>query len=444
MYSIKADSITIMNDQFVDEPFFMIEPELTLEENAAGSLAFSLTPNSVGYSVIQRMNTTLRYLSGNDILWEGRVVEEETIFDRTKRYTAEGALAYLNDTHQPLKSYKNKTVKSYVKSLLDVHNAKVGDNRKILLGDVTVDKTSSWVTNWDKTFDKIKEIVDDYDAHIQIRYSGEARYLDILADYPRQSSQTVEFGINLLDFTSKRDLSSLATVCIPLGKAKKKSSVAGQTEYLTCNPPYVTNDVAVSNFGWIEEKVNFDYIDKVSDLKKAAQNWLSDAKYDEMSIEVKALDLKRLGMASDELRLLDEVRFKCPSHGLDRFFPLTRVVIRPYEIDNSEYTFGRDVTTDLTRINNAINNQLIKQGTKNTYDTSFSGTATVDENETVVVNTSTLFADLDVIAYDVFLTPYSETSKLYVSEKTLGSFTVVGDSGATFYWELRNITVTES
>lgn len=214
------------------------------------------------------MSTTLFFYSGEDILWEGRVVVEDgDDFDTTKTYTAEGALSYLNDTHQPLKAY-NTTFKSYIKSMLKIHNDKVGENRQIELGECTVEKSSKWVTNWDKTLDKVKQAVEDAKAHMRVRSTGSKRYLDIYADYPRRSEQSVEFGKNLLQYSSKRDLTNLATVCIPLGKAKAKSSVDGQTEYLTCNPPYVMNEAAVSNFGWIEQKVNFDNIDKVSELKK--------------------------------------------------------------------------------------------------------------------------------------------------------------------------------
>ena len=445
MYSIKAGTVTIMNDQYIDDPFMMIDPELSLEENTAGKLTFGLTPASVGYSLIQRMNTTLYFYCGNDILWEGRVITEETALDRTKTYTAEGALAYLNDTLQPLKSY-NTTLKSYVKSLLKVHNDKVAADRKIELGEVTVEKNSKWVTNWDKTLDKIKEAVEDADAHMRVRSDGEHRYLDIFKDYPRQSTQSVEFGKNLLDFTSTRDLSDMVTVCVPLGKAKAKSSVDGQTEYLTCDPPYVINQAAVSNFGWVEAKQQFDNIDKKSELKKAAENWLKDAKYDEQSIEGTAFDMKRLGLALDDLRLLDEVHFVCPPWGLDRYFPLTKLTLRPYEIDDCEYTFGKNVSSKLTKINNETNNAIIQQitGKAVSYDTTFAGTATIEEGESITISTEAVFDGMSVLSYEVFLTPYSQTSKLYVQAKTLTNFTVVGDTGTQFYWEIRNITVNES
>jgi hypothetical protein len=309
-----------------------------------------------------------------------------------------------------------------------------------------VEKSSKWVTNWDKTLDKIKSAVDDAKAHMRIRSTGSKLYLDIYADYPRQSGQSVEFGKNLLEFTATRDLNDIATVCVPLGKSKSKSSIEGQTEYTVCNPPYVINQEAVSNFGWIEAKVNFDQIEKQSELKKAGENWLKDAKYDETVIEGTALDLKRLGLATDELQLLDNVRFICPPLGMDRIFPLTRIVLRPYEVDDCEYTFGKGIASKLTKINNDVNNALIQEitGKVVNYDTTYSGRATIGDAEQITIQVDTLFGDLNVTSYDVFLTPYGQTSKLYVLAKTLLSFTVVGDVDTEFYWEIRNLSVAET
>lgn len=43
MYSIRAGSVTIMNDIYIDDPYMLIDPELTLEDNSAGKLVFGLT-----------------------------------------------------------------------------------------------------------------------------------------------------------------------------------------------------------------------------------------------------------------------------------------------------------------------------------------------------------------------------------------------------------------
>jgi hypothetical protein len=131
---------------------------------------------------------------------------------------------------------------------------------------------------------------------------------------------------------------------------------------------------------------------------------------------------------------------------MDRIFPLTRIVLRPYEVDDCEYTFGKGITSKLTKINNNVNNALIQEitGKVVNYDTTYSGVLTIDDTEQITINVDTLFGDLNVTSYDVFLTPYGQTSKLYVLAKTLQAFTVVGDAGTQFYWEIRNLSVAET
>lgn len=461
MYSIKADGITIADDQFIDERYIVIDPSLSLEENEAGKLEMTMPPECVGYSIVQRMNTTLSVWRNElDCLWVGRVISEDRDFNNHKTLTAEGALAWLNDTMQPFKQYKKIQVKAYIKKLLDIHNSKVGENRKILLGEVTVEaedvNSTRWVTNWDTTLSYIKELNQAYHGHIRIRYDGTNTYLDYLKEYPKMSDQKVAYGSNLLDCTFSNDLSEMVTVCVPLGKSKNKSSIDGETEYLTCasandGSPYVMRQSAVSNFGWIEKVVNFNDIDKASDLVKAAKTWLSNnSANDETSIEATAIDLHRFGVENvSALDLLDEVAFESEPHGVITVLPITAIELPLYEIDNAIYTFGEDVKTKLTKINNATNNAIIQNitGKAVTADATYTGSDTLDETGTCEVNVTVLFSDMDVVTYQVFLSSYSalsSSSSLYVSSRSATEFVVKGDPGASFAWEIKGIVVRDS
>jgi hypothetical protein len=62
---------------------------------------------------------------------------------------------------------------------------------------------------------------------MRIRWSNGKRYLDWYADYPRQSSQVIRFGVNLLEFAKTADDGDLFTVLYPLG------DVLNDTEDLT-------------------------------------------------------------------------------------------------------------------------------------------------------------------------------------------------------------------
>lgn len=461
MYSIKADGITIADDQFIDERYTVIDPVLRLDENEAGKLELTLPPECVGYSIVQRMNTTLSVWRGdNDCIWVGRVISEDRDFNNHKALVAEGALAWLNDTTQPFKLYKKLTVEQYLKKLLDIHNSKVGENRKIELGEVTVvpenPNSTRWVTNWESTLAYIKDLNQAYHGHIRLRYTGSTVYFDYLKDYPKTAEQVVAYGSNLLDCTFSNDLTDMVTVCIPLGKTKNKSSIEGESERITCasangGSPYVMREDAVSTFGWIEKIVLFNDIDKPATLLAEAKKWLSNnSANDETSIEATAIDLNRFGIADvPALDLLDNVRFESEPHGVVTVLPITSIEIPLYEIDNAIYTFGEDLKQKLTKINNSINNSIIQRitGKEVTADTTYTGSDTIDENGECVVSVAVLFSDMDVISYQVFLSAYSamsSSSALYVSSRNTQNFVVKGDPGAEFAWEIKGIVVRET
>lgn len=461
MYSIYADDICIADDMWLEEPYIVINPNLVLEENAAGSFEFTLPVGSVGYSMVQRWNTTIRIDKDDKTIWKGRVFSEDRDIDNNRVLTAEGSYAFLNDTTQPFKQYKGKSVKDYFTQLIKVHNDKVGDNRKLIVGEVTVEAEvqadTLWQTNYDITMDKIRDLIDEYEGYIQIRYNGADTYIDYLKDYPRRSDQTVSFGTNLLDYTASFDLSAMATVIVPLGKAKTNSSIKGMTEYLTVTSvnkyqgkgsPYVVDETAVSNFGWIEEVVNFHDIDNATKLLKEAKKWFKSAKYDDMSIEANAVDLKRLGASADSFGLLDEVHIVSEPHGVDRWLPITKIDMNLWEIDTATYTFGKDVKTTLTKIDNTINNAIVKRVTGTSIsatDSGFLGSGMTDETGECVIDTTEAFDGMDVISYEVFLTPYANTA-LYVSERNISEnyFVVKGNANVGFAWEIKGLSLRDS
>lgn len=458
MYSIYADNVCIADDLWLEEPYVVLDPTLVMEENAAGSFEFTLPVGSVGYSLVQRWNTTIQILKDSKPIWKGRVFSEDRDANNNRVLSAEGSYAFLNDTTQPFKQYKGKTVEYYFKQLIEIHNAKVGENRKLLVGNVTVTAETPadtlWQTNYDTTMSKIQELIDEYEGYIQIRYEGDFTYIDYLKDYPRRSEQEVRFGTNLLDYTASFDLSSMATVIVPLGKAKSNSSIKGMTEYLTVTSvnkyqgkgsPYVVDETAVSNFGWIENVVNFNDVDNATKLLKEAKKWFKDAKYDEMSIEANALDLKRLGASTDSFGLLDEVRIISEPHGVDRYLPITKIDMNLWALDGATYTFGKNVKTTLTKLDNDINNAIVKRATGTVIDASdsgFLGSGTTDENGRCVIDTTTAFEGMDVISYEVFLTPYSN-SALYVSERNVSEnyFVVSGNANVGFAWEIKGLSL---
>lgn len=294
---------------------------------------------------------------------------------------------------------------TFLKELLTIHNQKVmgettggdagiseekintisaythvGPDKRFFVGSVTVniadaetdtsDTTSSsesfsWTTDNDLTMNILSDIVDKYGGHLRIRkvvnsVGVTVRYLDYLKDYiGTTDAQEIRFGQNLLDFTRNWDLSELVTVAIPQGASQGESSeVDGADTYLTVKEAatktdgdirhasgsiYVVNEKAVNTYGRIERIVSFDDISDAEKLLTKTINYLKDEQFDDMTIELKAVDLRYLSKNVTPLKLLDEIHCVSKPHGMDRTFPITELNIQLDKPDNSTYTLNSKV-----------------------------------------------------------------------------------------------------
>lgn len=370
MYSIYADDICIYNDAFLLDNMKIINPKLIMGDSAAGSLSITLPPSNIGYNSIIRMVTDISVRKDDKEIWAGRVLSEDTDFWNNRVLLCEGELAFFNDTTQPQAEYHDKTVRGFLEILVSIHNAKVAKNRQFTVGVVTVTDPNDSLyryTNYEKTIECINEkLVNRLGGHLRVRKVDGVRYLDYLADYPNTNSQTVEFGKNLLDFTRKWDSTEFATVIIPLGNRLDESPIEALDAYLTVESVnngsiYVQSSDGVAAYGWIEKVVNWDDVSTASALLTKARAYLSDIQFDNMTIELSALDLHYLNVDYEAVKLLDEIRVISSPHGMDRYFPVTKLEIPLDQPENTQFTLGDNVKATLTSANNATNAEILRK-----------------------------------------------------------------------------------
>ena len=244
MFRIFAGENCIHDDATPLKEYKVFNSELKLADNAAGSLEFSIAYTHAFYGAdpvtneqyVKRMVTPITVYKQEEIFWEGRILNESFDFYNTRKIYCEGALAFLNDTCQPQKKYSGISATMFFKQVIANHNAKSTEGHQfdtehgavIQFGDVHIDDR---VTQYESTYETIRKLIDDYGGHVRIRYYGGRRLIEWLKDYPETSTQTIEFGENLLDFSKSYDMSSLCTVVLPVGKkiADKGKAIPGNT-----------------------------------------------------------------------------------------------------------------------------------------------------------------------------------------------------------------------
>lgn len=368
MYSIYEDGVCIYSDVFALESMKVLRPKLTLEDNAAGSLTMTLPPQNVGYSTINRLTTDISVQKDGEELWSGRVLQEDKDFYNNRVLYCEGELAFFNDSSQPPGEHAGLSIRAYLEKLIAVHNSKVPANRQFQLGVVTVvdENYPTYYTNYEKTIAILNSLVEAYGGHLRVRKVDGVRYLDYLKDYPNTCSQVIQFGSNLIDFTRKWDSSEFATVLVPLGGRLDDSPIEALDAYLTVESVnngsiYIQSSAAVAVYGWIEKTVTWDEVTDPTVLLEKAKTYLSDIQFDNMELELSALDLHYLNVDVEAVKLLDEIRVISFPHGLDRLFPVTKLEIPLDNPDQTQFKMGDTVKTSLTSVNNQINTAIIQK-----------------------------------------------------------------------------------
>lgn len=397
MYSIyiknNSSEVCIYNDAYISDSRKVASPKLDLIENSAGTFSFKLPPTNIGYDQIERLSTEIIVKKRGGELWSGRVLTIKEDFYKNRTYTCEGELAYLNDTLQGQTIYENINTYNYFRALLDVHNSKVKTDKKFTIGNIGAATTyESIYTNYDSTFKSISDCVNELDGYIHIRKENGVRYLDTISEDDRPTSaQEIRFGKNLLDFTKSFDSTDFCTVILPLGARLENkygislSGIDGVDAYTTIaeingGSPYLVNEETVDIFGWIEKTVNFDDISDEGVLLELGKQYLSDVQFDNMVLEASAVDLGYLGVNSETIQLSEKVRVISRVHGLDRYFPVTKISIPLDNPANTTFTMGTNVSQSMSAKSVTGSNYIYNQVKNSLSDSSLLTIARTNAN----------------------------------------------------------------
>ena len=367
MYNVYCDENLIYDVR--SNELALISPRLVLEDSKAGVFDFTVTPKHPYYDSINKMSSEIIVKEDGIEIFSGRVSEETCDLYKRKTIHCEGELAYLNDSIQEPAEYHNMTVRGYLEKLISIHNAKVDDKKRFKVGIVTVmDSNDSLYryTNWESTLSVIKtDLMDSLGGHLRVRKENGIRYLDFLAEYPNTNSQEIRFGENLLDFSKNFDMSDLATVIIPLGAKREESPIAALEAYtmitsMNDGKNYLQSDEAVKKYGRIEKVIKWDDVTVPENLKAKGQKYLKDTQFENMVLEVKAVDMHFKDANFEPVKLLDSIRVVSIPHGLDRFFPVTKLSIPLNQPSNAAFTLGTNVRLTLTDASKKENSELKK------------------------------------------------------------------------------------
>nr|DAG27032.1 MAG TPA: endopeptidase tail [Caudoviricetes sp.] len=382
------------------------------------------------YSNLQKMSTCITVeqsdfdANGNEStpkeIWRGRVLSHEADWYNRRAVYCEGALSYFNDSAITPFNYEGKLAQ-FLQHLISAHNQQCGEMRMkrfelgtvtAALGDLVVhygDMDAYGVgEDYGSTWDIIdKMVLKVYGGYAYCTYNPATgnnvlNYCDQAFEADRLVNQTIEYGVNLLDFTEKTDINSMFTRVYPTGNKHtvtrtewvwkflwwgKKTEVADHEErysirntssaaiqkYLPSGYSYslyqedgdcnwIQNDAAVKKFGVISKVADYD-ADSADDLFGAAVQDLQKNSLMTMSYTIKAVDLVDAGYDKDRLTFASYAHIISKPHSIDVVMLCTKLVEPLDDPSKKEFTFGmtRQTLTDRQVANLGKTNLLEEQ-----------------------------------------------------------------------------------
>lgn len=367
MYSVFINGELLYNDMTLSQNGKVSKPKLTIEDNSSGSFTCSIPITNFQYNEVQPLTSRVEVYKHQDIIWAGRIIQVDTDFWKNKTITCEGDLSFLIDSIQPPHEFRG-TVDGFLRYLISVHNSKVDASKQFSIGRITVSDPNNYIlryTNYETTLDCINDkLIDKLGGHMRVRYWNGVRYLDYLADYETECLQTIEFGKNLSEFSKNLEVTDFATVLVPKGaRLNNGSDIEALEAYVDVSSVnggsiYVENTAAIKAYGRIEKVVEWDDVTEPANLLTKARLYLRDLQYGKVTLEVTAVDLHYINRGIESFGLLEKVHVISEPHGMDRYFPVTKIVINLDQPESSLYTLGTDSKENLTAASNKLNVSL--------------------------------------------------------------------------------------
>lgn len=418
---------------------FVLSPKLTREVSKGGSLTFTMARDHPQYSNLQKMSTCITVeqsdfdANGNEStpkeIWRGRVLSHEADWYNRRVIYCEGALSYFNDSAITPFNYEGK-LSQFLQHLISAHNQQCGEMRMkrfelgtvtAALGDLVVhygDMDAYGVgEDYGSTWDIIdKMVLKVYGGYAYCTYNPATgnnvlNYCDQAFEADRLVNQTIEYGVNLLDFTERTDTNSMFNVVYPLGNKHtvtrtewvwkflwwgKKTEVADHEEvwglegvkeetvkkykpadysYQAYDPEasdeknrnsnWIQNNSSIAKFGSICKVKNYD-ADNPDDLFAMAVEDLQKNSLMTTSYTVKAVDLVdagNVGFDKDRLTFASYAHIISKPHSIDVVMLCTKLVEPLDDPSKKEFTFGmtRQTLTDRQVANLGKTNLLEEQ-----------------------------------------------------------------------------------
>lgn len=327
----------------LDDKTLVQSPHLRTELNRPDVLTFTMPPSNARFGKVKkRKDIVYAYIDYKECFY-GQVIDERPTIDNMREYSCEGALSFLSDSIQrplAITGKENLTAKAHFISLIESHNAQAEPWKQFTVGivDASEKVMQKEDTDYSTTLSAIEQrLVNRYGGFLRVRRENDVTYIDWLKELTDVSTQSVEFGKNIVDLDGLIDTREIGSVLIPLGARVngKKLTIAD----VNGGSDSIESPELIQKYGRVVITKEFPTINDINELLEKAREALAEMEDDE-TFDVTAVDLSRLGVDVSALRVGLLTPIVAPRHGIEKSKILYAADMDLENIENSVYTFG--------------------------------------------------------------------------------------------------------
>lgn len=363
MYTIYADDMLIYTPDV--EELCLYNIVLTMEDNSAGTLVFSMASAHPAFDRLQKLATRIRVRSNSKTIWKGRIIYDDRNIDNIKTVQCEGKMAFLNDSIFPEFSFSGAPELLF-RQIIDNHNGQVNEDQRFQIGNVTVKDKNDYIVRSSesalKTWKAVKEkcFQSSLGGHLQIRYEADGDYIDWLEDYKEISGQTISFGKNILDLLINTSATETYTAIRPQGALIDGKRI--DITEVNDGRDYIIDEEKAAEYGVIYAEPDESIWEDVTlpeNLLKKARERLAAGIVLKKTINVRAIDLNLTNEQIEALSVCSYVRVVSDIHGIAAWYLLSKAEIHIDAPESTQYTLGA-VKMTLTDTNKIEKNNIVK------------------------------------------------------------------------------------
>lgn len=361
MYKIYADGVLIYDSTLDD--YKIGKGQITLETGKSGSFVFSLYPDHFAYDAIVRMRTVVTVYKFNRIVFRGRVLNDVTDYWNNKTYTCEGELGFLQDSIVRPYSFTG-TPAALFERLITQHNEQLDTFKRFQVGTVNVPGASTVRANssYESTQANMTSLRDDFGGHFVVTHEDggqeTAPTLHWVTDYDKTATQSIEFGVNLKNYTKTVKAEDMATVIIPLGATVDDGNSETEDPKLTIasvngGMDHIYHKEGMSLYGQIVKVVEWPDVTDAAALKAKAEEYLDTVVNQAITIELTAIDLRLLDRSVESFGVGEYINVVSAPHGFRATLLCNKQTLDLLQPANDTMTLGHTYAT-LTERNTKV------------------------------------------------------------------------------------------